>query len=135
MPDIERIQPDGLVDVRPFGFTQVVTATGGKHVFISGQVSVDEQGTPVGIGDLVAQTHQVMKNLSAALASVSASFDNVVKLTVFIVNYQPAVRGEVLAVRNQYVSLDHSPASTLIGVQALASEEFLIEIEAVAVVE
>jgi len=58
----------------------------------------------------------------------------VVKLTVFVVDYEPSMRGEILAVRNKYIAADKAPASTLIGVQALVQEGFLIEIEATAVI-
>ncbi len=135
MAEIKRIQPEGLVDVRGFGFSQVVVARGGTHVHISGQVAVDAEGRTVGPGDLAAQTHQVMRNLGAALASVSATFDNVVRLGVFIVDYDPARRAQVLAVRNEYVDPAQVPASTLLGVQSLVSPDYLIEIEATAVID
>ena len=132
MVTIENIQPSGLVDVRGFGFSHVTKATGGTQIYISGQVAVDETGRTVGTGDLIAQTRQVMENLKLALAAVEASFSNVVKLTVYIVNYDPSKRGEVLAVRNEYIDPHNAPASTLVGVQALAAPDYLIEIEATA---
>ncbi len=134
MAKINRIQPQHLTDSRPSGYSHVVTAQGGTHVFISGQLPIDETGAPVGRGDIGAQAQQVMKNLGAALASVSATFDDVVKITIFVVDYKPADRARILEVRKQYIASDKAPASTLIGVQALAAEDFLIEIEAVAVI-
>lgn len=135
MAKIRHIQPEGLVEVKRLGFSQVVTSQGGTHVHIAGQTPVDKAGNPVGIGDIEAQTHQVMQNLKEALSAVSATFDDVVKLTVLIVDYEPSVRGVVLGVTSQYISADRAPAATLIGVQSLISEAFLVEIDAVAVID
>ena len=135
MAAIENIQPSGLVDVRGFGFSHVTKATGGTQIYISGQVAVDETGKTVGTGDLIAQTRQVMENLKLALASADATFSNVVKLTVFIVDYDPSRRGEVMSVRNEYIDPHNAPASTLVGVQALAAPDYLIEIEATACID
>lgn len=135
MVKIENIQPDGLVDVRGFGFSHVTKVTGGSQVYISGQVSVDEFGRTVGEGDLPAQTRQVMENLQSALAAVDASFTDVVKISVYIVDYEPSIRGDVMAIRNEYIDPNNAPASTLIGVSALAAPDYLIEIEAIAHIE
>ncbi len=127
------INPDGLS--RPGVYTPVVTARGGKTIYISGQVSQDVAGNLVGKGDLGAQTEQVYRNLRAALAGAGATFDDVVKLNVYVVNFKPEYRELLQQVRGRHVSKEHPPASTLIGVQALAREGFLLEIEAVAVVD
>ena len=126
------IKPEGLSN-NP-AYTHVVAATGGTTLYISGQISVDAAGAVVGQGDLAAQTRQVMENLKVALAAGGATFDDVVKITTFVVNYQPEHRAVVAGVRGAYLSAENPPASTLVGVQALASPDFLIEIEAVAVV-
>lgn len=135
MSTITHLQPDGLVDVRGFGFSHVTVTSGSKIIHVSGQVSVDEQGQPVGIGDIKAQTRQVMNNLELALASAGANFTDVVKFGVFIVNYDPSVRGDIMAIRNEFVDPHDAPASTVIGVQALAAPEYLIEIEASAALD
>lgn len=126
------MQPKGLVN--PGTYSQVVTAKGGTLVFIAGQVAQDANGQIIGEGDLLAQARQVYENLKIALAASGATFDDVVKLNTYIVNYKTADRAVLLDVRNQFVSKTNPPASTLIGVQALARPEFLIEIEAIAVV-
>lgn len=126
----EFINPDGLA--KPTGYTHVVTATGGKLVFISGQIGMDAQGQ---IRDgLHAQTVQVFENLKTALAAVGATFDDVVKVTYFIVNYKPEDRATVVEVRSGYFNMQRLPASTLVGVAALAFPGLLIEIEAIALV-
>src|SRR5919202_4096024 len=126
------IQPQGLT--RSPAYTHVVTAQGGKLVFISGQIALNSDGELVGRGDLRAQTMQVFKNLEMALVAADASFKDVVKVNIYIVNYKPEDRAIVGEVRSQYLSKENPPASTLIGVQALAFEGLLIEIEATAVI-
>lgn len=126
------IKPEGLSN-NP-AYTHVVAATGGTTVYISGQVAVDASGATVGAGDLEAQTRQVMENLKVALAAAGATFDDVVKITTYVVGYEPSMRPVIAGVRGAYLSGDNPPASTLVGVQALAAPEWLIEIEAIAVV-
>lgn len=127
---IERIYPEGLR--RPPTYTPVVRTTG-TTIYISGQASADVDGNIVGVGDFAAQARQVFENLRTALASVGADFSNVAKITTYIVNYTPDLR-EAYGAARQEATGDHLPASTLIGVQALAMPEYLIEVEAVAVV-
>ncbi len=117
------------------GFSQVVTAEGGKAVFIAGQVALDAQGQLVGKGDLRAQTEQAFTNIRTALAAVGGTPDDVVKTNMYVVHYTPDALPVIRDVRNQFFSPDKLPASTLIGVQALAFDGLLIEIEAIAVVK
>lgn len=130
--DRKFINPEGLL--RPGAYTPAIRVSGGNTVYVSGQVSQDAQGNVVGKGDLLAQTTQVYNNLGIALAAAGATFADVVKLNVYVVNYQPEHRALLQSVREKYVSKDNPPASTLIGVQALARPEFMVEIEAVVVV-
>ncbi len=125
------INPEGIAP--PTGYTHVVTTDARKTVYISGQIGIDPQGK-IQEG-LRAQTIQVFENLKTALASVGATFDNVVKVTYLIVNYKAEDRAIVREIRAQYVNAQHPPASTLIGVQALAMPELLIEVEAIAALE
>ena len=119
----------------PGTYTQIVTAQGGKMIFIAGQVAVDSSGQIVGRGDLRVQTKQVFENLKTALASVGATFVDVVKITTYVVNYKPELRQTMMDVRKDYLSRENPPASTLVGVQALAGEDYLIEVEAIAMVK
>lgn len=135
MAEITHIQPEGLVDVRGFGFSHVTTARGGTQIYIAGQVAVDKLGQTVGVGNLLTQTRQVMENLRIALAAAGATFSDAVKLNVYIVDYDPARRAEVMAVRNEYIDPDNAPASTLVGVQALAAPDYLIEMEVTAIID
>jgi reactive intermediate/imine deaminase len=112
------------------GYTQVVIAPAGRTAHISGQVALDASGAIVGPGDFRAQATQVFENLKAALAAGGASFADVVKITIFILDMAnlPALR----EIRDQYVNTERPPASTAVQVSRLAREEFLLEIEAVA---
>jgi len=127
------INPEGLA--RPGAYTPVVTARGGKTIWISGQVPHDAAGELVGRNDLPAQIEQVYRNLQFALAGAGATFNDVVKINVYVVDYKPEYRDLLNKVRSRYVSKDNPPASTLVGVQALAREGILVEIEAVAVID
>jgi enamine deaminase RidA (YjgF/YER057c/UK114 family) len=119
---------------KPGAYTHVVSAQGGRVVFISGQVALDAAGNLVGPGDLAAQATQVFENLRACLASVGATFADVTKMTTFIVSYRPAADRAILgAVRAKYLPAENPPASTLVGVQSLATPDIMIEIEATAV--
>jgi len=119
----------------PRGYTHVVTASGGKTVFISGQVAFDVKGALVGKGDLQAQATQAYANLQAALAAVGATFADVVKMNTYVVNFTTADLPVIREVRAQFFPQENLPASTLVGVQALAFDGLLIEVEAIAMVK
>jgi enamine deaminase RidA (YjgF/YER057c/UK114 family) len=129
----EYINPASLSN--PAGYTHVVAVTGGTTLYVSGQIALDGEGRLVGEGDLRAQAEQVFRNIEAALAAAGAAFADVVKLNFYILNYQPEDRFAIREVRDRYVDTDQPPASTLVGVQALAVDGLLLEVEAVAVVE
>jgi 2-iminobutanoate/2-iminopropanoate deaminase len=114
----------------PFShYTDAVRA--GELVFVSGCVSVDEEGKVVGVGDVVAQARQVFANIGLCLEAAGASFADVVKVTTFLTDIED--RARINPVR-QEVFGDARPASTLVEVSALVLPELLIEVEVVAVV-
>jgi enamine deaminase RidA (YjgF/YER057c/UK114 family) len=115
----------------PNGFTHVVTATGGKTVYVSGQVSVDERGEVVGKGDFRAQVERTFENLKTALTAAGATFKDVVKVTYYVVDLKPEHVPVVREVRKEYLDPENPPASTLVGVAALVVPEWLIEVELV----
>ena len=118
---------------RPFGYSHVAEVTAGRPVYIAGQVALDPAGELVGPGDIAAQTRQVFDNLQAALQTVGASFEQVVKLNYYLVDASqlPVVR----EVRNEYINTEQPPASTAVEVRRLFRDDILIEVEAVAVVD
>lgn len=117
-----------------FGWTHVATVSGGTTVYVSGQVSVDERGNVVGAGDLRAQALQSFRNVTRALAAVGATWSDVVKTNLYVVGLKPEHVPVIREVRSQFVSHDRPPVSTLVGVSALVGADWLIEIEAVAVI-
>ena len=117
---------------KPPGYTQVVEVpSGGRTVYVAGQVAWDPQGKLVGAGDFAAQAEQVFKNLELALKDRGGDLSNIVKLTVFMVDV-----GNLLAyreVRDRFIPPGpNAPASSLVEVAKLFRPEFLIEIEAIA---
>ncbi|MBV9531720.1 MAG: RidA family protein [Bradyrhizobium sp.] len=133
MSTIEHPRPKGLLH-NP-AFSQVAVARGARAIYTAGQVSIDEQGGLVGAGDLAAQTAQAMRNVGLALAAAGAGFGDVVKITTYVVNYKPEHRAIIGQARRPFFANGEPPASTLLGVSALAMPEWLIEIEAVAFVD
>jgi enamine deaminase RidA (YjgF/YER057c/UK114 family) len=130
---LEHLRPEGLVNYG--SYTQVVEATGSKTIYISGQVSWDAEGKIVGEGDFAAQAKQAFENLAVALESAGATIADVAKTNVYIVNYDPSMGRALNDARKAISDGATAPASTLIGVQALAAPEFMIEVEAIAVLD
>jgi enamine deaminase RidA (YjgF/YER057c/UK114 family) len=129
---LELINPDDLPT--PEAYTHVAVASGARLVFVAGQEPEDERGKLVGAGDLAAQAHQVFANVGRALAAGGARPDQVAKITIYVVHYR---REQLPVIDEARVALfgDHKPADTLVGVEALSRPEFLIEVEAVAVID
>ena len=117
---------------QPRGYSHVVEVTGGKTIYIAGQVALDSAGKLVGAGDIRAQAQQVFANLKAALESVGASFENVVKINIYLSDAAQIV--VVREVRNQFINADHPPVSTALQVGGFVVNGLLIEIDAVAVI-
>ncbi|WP_436996372.1 RidA family protein [Streptomyces sp. enrichment culture] len=121
--------PEGVAPAAQYA--HVMTGTG-RLVAVSGQLALDEDGRIVGAGDAGAQARQVFENLRLCLAAAGAAFDDVVKLTYFVTDmaHMPAVR----AARAAHIPDDRVPAASAVQVSALVRPEFLLEVEALAVV-
>lgn len=128
---LECINPEAIDT--PQTYSHVVIATGGRLVFIAGQVAEDREGNLVGPGDMAAQARQVFTNIGHALAAAGARPDQVTKLTIFVANYR---REHLALIEEGRVALfgDHKPTDTLVGVAALSRPEYLLEVDAIAVV-
>jgi enamine deaminase RidA (YjgF/YER057c/UK114 family) len=125
---MRRINPSTLS--KPSGYTHVVVATGGHTIYLSGQVALDKDGKLVGPGDFRAQAKQVFENLRYALGATGATFDDIVKLNIYVLDMTNAPTFR--EVRDDYLP-SNPPAATLIEVKKLARDEFMLEIEATAV--
>lgn len=132
MADKRFVNPPGL---KPLGMYSNAASGRGRMVFIAGQVAVDAEGKIVGRGDIEAQAVQVFENLKLALGAAGATFEDVLKLTIFITDLTPQARKAVMGVRSRYISHTSPPAATMIGIDRLVEEDLLVEIEAVAVVD
>lgn len=131
--DRHDINPQTL-GAAPQSYNQLVAVRNGTTIYLSGQLAVDAKGMLTGIGDLQAQTVQVFNNLERALAAIGATLADLVKTTFFVVDYSPDKLAVIDAATRSFVTTTRRPASTLIGVQALAHPQALIEVEAVAMV-
>lgn len=130
---LEHIHPEGLVNLPTY--TQVVSATGTKTIYISGQVAWDDEAGVVGEGDFAAQAKKAYENLARALEAAGATPADVAKTNVYIVNYDPSMVRAWNDARKALFEGTTAPATTLIGVQALAAPELMIEVEAIAVLD
>ncbi|GGH58159.1 RidA family protein [Frigidibacter albus] len=131
-PKIQKLNPPTLPDAAPLGYSQVAIAAPGRMVFISGQVAASVDGSPVPPG-LADQVTIVLRNFASALEAAGATPDNVVSLRIYVVDLDPEGVGALMAPLAAMFG-GQAPALTGIGVNALASPEFKIEIEAVAVI-
>jgi enamine deaminase RidA (YjgF/YER057c/UK114 family) len=129
---VQHLNPDTLA--RNPAFTQAVVVTGSvKTIYIGGQDAVDAAGTIIGKGDIGAQTEQVMHNLQAALAAAGAGIEHVVKWNIYVVQGQPLQPG-FEAFQRVWGRRPNPPAITMMFVAELANPDFLVELDAVAVV-
>jgi 2-iminobutanoate/2-iminopropanoate deaminase len=131
----EYINPNGLFPSLPHGFSQVVVATGRKMMFISGQTAWDREKNIVGGDSVLEQARQAFRNLGKAMESAGGTLKDVVALRIYIVDYQAECGTAVGTALREVFSSERPPATTWIGVSALADPEFLIEIEATAVLD
>lgn len=128
-----RINPATLFDPSPFGFSQVVTTSGRRLVHCAGQTAWDRAGRIIGEGDFAVQMTAALGNLGHALEAAGADRKDVASLKIYVVDHRPEklpVIGDALI---DFFGPDHLPANTLIGVVCLAVPDFLVEIEALAV--
>ena len=117
-------------------FSQVVIVESGniRTIYISGQVAVDENKSVVGSEDLRAQAQQAFKNLRSALSAAGATTADVVKMNIYVVKYRPEQAKIITEAIKTVFTQQSLPASTWLGVESLALEELLIEVDAMAVV-
>ena len=133
---VELINPDGLP--KPEVYRQMSIATGSRLVFLAGQVARDADGNRVGEGDLAAQVEQAYLNVATALAAAGGSFDDVAKLTVYVVDWSPEkmpLLGEGVGRAAAKLGVDPVKPIALLGVAALGEPDLLVEVEATAVLD
>lgn len=133
---VRLVNPNGLP--KPDVYRQLSIATGSKLVFLAGQVARDAEGRRVGEGDFAAQVEQCYLNIGTALAEIGGSFDDVAKLTVYVVDWSPEkmpLLGEGVSRAAAKLGIDPVKPITLLGVAALGEPDLLVEVEATAVLD
>ncbi|WAC12690.1 RidA family protein [Dyadobacter pollutisoli] len=127
--------PEGLPKW-PNAFSQIVTVSnsGMTTIYLSGQASVDQNNNLIGENDLRKQTVQAFTNLQLALESAGATTKDIVKMNIYVKNYKPEDADTIGHAFRSAFPFENLPASTWLGVQSLALEGLLIEIDAIAVV-
>jgi enamine deaminase RidA (YjgF/YER057c/UK114 family) len=131
----EHINPSSLFPSLKYGFSQIVTSQGGRTVYLSGQTPLNAEEKVVGTSRR-EQMQQCLRNVQTALETVGGSLKDVVSLRLYMVNYNPDEEVNVIADGlKEFFPGDNPPATTWIGISSLAVKDFLIEIEAIAVLE
>jgi enamine deaminase RidA (YjgF/YER057c/UK114 family) len=130
MAKLERYCADGVFN--PGGYSQAVKATDAKTVlFIAGQVAYDKDGGPLHRGDFKAQARETLRALKAHVEAGGGTMDSIVKVNSYVTDMR--YRADWVAVREEFFG-KKMPASTMIGVTELAHPDWLIEVEAIAIV-
>lgn len=133
---VKLINPDGLP--KPDVYRQLSIAQGSRIVFLAGQVARDSEGRPVGPGDFAAQVEQAYLNIGRALKEIGGSFDDVAKLTIYVVDWSAEkypLLGEGVARAAAQLGVDPVKPITLLGVSALGEPDLMVEVEATAVLD
>lgn len=124
------LNPPGLPT--PSGYSHAIVAPAGRTLHVSGQLPVDKDGKLIGTGDFAAQAEQVFANLKTALAAADASFDDVVRLNMYVTDMKQLKALRVA--RDRYINLQRPPTSTLVEVNRFVLDGAMVEIDATAVI-
>ena len=128
------LQPSELLDGSLFAMAQVVQSRGGSYLHISGQTAIAKDGSHIG-SDLATQLDAALENVRLALAAAGATPSDLVRVTTYIVNFQPDQLEAYMVAVNGFFDPENLPACSMVGVQALAQPELLVEVEATAVID
>jgi enamine deaminase RidA (YjgF/YER057c/UK114 family) len=129
----QRLNPDGLLDSKSWGYHQVQISTGTRIVHFAGQAALDREANVVGEGDFRAQMAACLANIDLACAAAAVARQDIASLRLYVVNHQAELVPTMIELLTGFFGADHTPPATLIGVACLARPELLIEIEAVAI--
>ena len=130
----EFLNPKNLFNSKQYGFSQIAVSDGGKHVFISGQVAWDENENIVGKNNLEIQTRKSIENLKIALEAVGGTLKDVVMLRIYKVKMKDGDAPIISKVLIENFGTENPPPSTWLSVDRLGNADFLIEIEAQAII-
>ena len=133
MPEIKIVNPATLG--KPMGqYSQLTRVKASEFVFIAGQLSADKDGKIIGVDDFDAQCGQVFANIETALRSVGAGWGNIVQFTTYLVHSQDIPKFMKFRLREfpRMFADGAYPPNTLLMVDRLVNEAFLVEVQAVA---
>jgi len=131
----QAINPPAVFRSLEHGFSQAVVASGTRTLYVSGQTAWDSRKQLVGGADLEAQARQAFENLRTVVEAAGATIADVVAVRIYVVDYRPEKAASVARAFREFFATEVKPASTWIGVAALADPGFLIEVEATAVLD
>ena len=133
---VHLVNPEGIVKVPVHH--QASVAQGSKIISLAGQVSWDADARLVGKGDLTAQSEQAYLNVAQALKELGATTDDITRVTVYVVGMTPETVAQVMAGRRrafEALGVEFQHPGTFIGVTSLWDPDYLIEVEATAVLD
>jgi enamine deaminase RidA (YjgF/YER057c/UK114 family) len=134
---VVRFTPEGLMQPTPYA--HVAVGTGTRQVHVAGQIARRADGTPVAPGDLAGQVAQALRNTATGLAGAGATFDDVVRLTFYVVGWAPEKIADFMAGVDQVAEEiglpTPMPPASLLGVDYLFEPDVLVEVEATAVLD
>ncbi len=119
----------------PKSYHHAVAVEGGRSIYLSGQVAFDAERKIVGVGDVVAQTRQAMRNLKSAVEAGGGTMSDIVQITTHVVNYDPDQLDDITSTIAEFFSPESLPANTLVGISSLSTDGLLIEIGGIAVTD
>jgi enamine deaminase RidA (YjgF/YER057c/UK114 family) len=119
----------------PKSYHHAVAVEGGRSIYLSGQVAFDAERKIVGVGDVVAQTRQAMRNLKAAVEAGGGTMSDIVQITTHVVNYDSGQLDDITGTIAEFFSPESLPANTLVGISSLSTDGLLIEIGGIAVTD
>ena len=128
-----QINPPSVFRSSDHGFPQGVVTAGKKTLYVSGQTAWDAERNLIGGSDLRAQARQAFQNLASVVEAAGGTRSDIVSIRIYIVNYKPENAEAVGSAYRDVFTPEVAPATTWVGVAALADPGFLIEVEAVAV--
>ena len=131
----EYINPPSLFRSRDHGFSQAVAASGTRTLYVPGQTAWDANKQLVGGADLADQARQAFRNVRTVVEASGGTIGDVVSLRIYVVDYRPEKAETIGNALRESFRGSSKPATTWIGVVSLADPGFLIEIEAIAVLE
>jgi 2-iminobutanoate/2-iminopropanoate deaminase len=131
----EYVNPSALFRSLDHGFSQAVVASGRRTIYLSGQTAWNAEKCLIAGQDFDGQTTMAFRNVRAAIKAAGGTMADIVCLRLYIVDYKPERAGAISSALREFFPDDAKPATTWLGVACLANPGFLIEVEAIAVLE